>query len=103
MWGTPKLWLIALGVGVLLFLSIWAYRKLKKVWYRKGLDDANSDCNKRIMEMYHVLDSGKFPNGMSDSGKTWAVSSNATPDRVESPDSDGSGQQARTGKVPDQS
>jgi len=99
--GTLKLWLIAVLVSVLLFLGIWFYKKLKTGWYRKGLDDANEDCNKRLIHLHNDIAAGKLPDGMQDSGKTWRVPGNATPNTMESSSTDGSGGQAGAGQVSD--
>ena len=98
--GTLKIVFITVILGVLLFLSIWFYRKLKNQWYRKGLDDANEDCNKRLIQVHNLIASGELPVGMSESRKTWRMPSNESSDTVESTNTDGSGQQATTGEVP---
>jgi len=91
MWGTPKLWLTALGVGVLLFLSIWLYRKLKKVWYDKGVNDERKECDKQLIKMHNVIAGSGLPDGVHESNQAWGLPKDKPLSGVESKDTDASG------------
>jgi hypothetical protein len=89
--GTLKLWLTALGVGVLLFLSVWAYKKLKKVWYDKGMSDRDKTCIDQLIALHNSIASGRLPDGVRESDKTWGLPTNKPEGGVESKDADASG------------
>jgi hypothetical protein len=88
--GTLKLVFITIAVGVLLLLSVWLYRKLKKVWYDKGVQDERKVCEKQLIKMHNTIASNNLPDGMSESSKTWGLPKNKSIGGMESKDTDAS-------------